>query len=294
METRELWDHSAKLISFVSDGDDVRTDINMPSLTKEWGWRKTAGCYHIATYTSGERLLASIGVKIDEENICIERSTSPVAYKYGAVEYIYTVYLRTNYRKYKIAEYVKVAERPLYYLTKLWRLSIGNIPYWAPHISGTRVRILSTQLMDLRDRGYRHLFCSAKDCEPHDVVRKSRMPIRYNEGVEEDGGFTVSDLKMFFPDVVWKVVAVLTRGKTTPREKYIEAVSKNYLAARVKVYDLEDNIDLGRIPNPTQKDYDRRDRYLSEYRKLRDAIIDWEKRLPANELETDFYAEYYC
>lgn len=184
METRELWDHSAKLISFVSDGDDVRTDINMPSLTKEWGWRKTAGCYHIATYTSGERLLASIGIKIDEENICIERSTSPAAYKYGAVEYIYTVYLRTNYRKYKIAEYVKVAERPLYYLTKLWRLSIGNIPYWTPHISGTRVRILSTQLMDLRDRGYRHLFCSAKDCEPRDVVRKSRMPIRYNEGVE--------------------------------------------------------------------------------------------------------------
>ena len=118
--------------------------------------------------------------------------------------------------------------------------------------------------------------------------------IAYLHDTVEDGGFTVSDLKMFFPDVVWKVVAVLTRGKTTPREKYIEEVSKNYLAARVKVYDLEDNIDLGRIPNPTQKDYDRRDRYLSEYRKLREAIIDWEKRLPANELETDFYAEFYC
>ena len=118
--------------------------------------------------------------------------------------------------------------------------------------------------------------------------------IAYLHDTIEDGGFTTTDLKMFFPDVVWKVVEVLTRGKTTPREEYIENVAKNYLAARVKVCDLEDNIALGRIPNPTQKDYDRRDRYLSEYRKLQDAIIDWEKRLPANELETEFYAEYYC
>lgn len=117
--------------------------------------------------------------------------------------------------------------------------------------------------------------------------------IAYLHDTVEDGGFTVSDLTMFFPAVVWKVVGVLTRGKTTPRDEYIEQVSKNYLAAKVKVCDLEDNIDLGRIPNPSQKDYDRRDRYLSEYRKLQDAIVDWEKRLPAKELETDFYAEYY-
>ena len=118
--------------------------------------------------------------------------------------------------------------------------------------------------------------------------------IAYLHDTVEDGGFTVSDLKMFFPAVVWKVVGALTRGKTTPRDEYIDHISQNYLAAKVKICDLEDNIDLGRIPHPTQKDYDRRDHYLSEYRKLQDAIIDWEKRLPANELETEFYAEYYC
>ena len=46
--------------------------------------------------------------------------------------------------------------------------------------------------------------------------------IAYLHDTVEDGGFTVSDLKMFFPEVVWKVVDVLTRGKTTPREEYIE------------------------------------------------------------------------
>lgn len=118
--------------------------------------------------------------------------------------------------------------------------------------------------------------------------------IAYLHDTVEDGGFTISDIKMFFPDVVWKVVELLTRGKTTPREEYIENIAKNYLAAKIKVCDLEDNIDIGRIPNPTPKDYDRRDRYLSEYRKLKEAIVDWEKRLPAKELETEFYAECYC
>jgi hypothetical protein len=118
--------------------------------------------------------------------------------------------------------------------------------------------------------------------------------IAYLHDTVEDGGFTVSDLKMFFPEVVWKIVEILTRGKTTPREEYIEHVSRNYLAAKVKSCDLEDNIDLGRIANPSPKDYERRDRYLSEYRKLQESILDWERRLPARELETEFYAEYYC
>jgi hypothetical protein len=116
----------------------------------------------------------------------------------------------------------------------------------------------------------------------------------YLHDTVEDGGLAISDLKMFFPDVVWKTVAALTRAKTTPREEYIENISRNYIAAKVKVCDLEDNIDLGHIPRPTAKDYERRDRYLAEYRKLKDAIADWERRLPPKELETAFYAECYC
>lgn len=109
----------------------------------------------------------------------------------------------------------------------------------------------------------------------------------------EDGGFTISDLMMFFPDVVWKVVSLLTRGKTVPRDKYIEAIAGNYLAARVKICDLEDNIDITRISNPSPKDYERRDRYLAEYRILQDSIIDWERRLPKKDLETETYAACY-
>ena len=52
METRELWDHSAKLISFVNDKGETRVDINMPELTKDWVWRKTPDCYHMPAFSS--------------------------------------------------------------------------------------------------------------------------------------------------------------------------------------------------------------------------------------------------
>ena len=185
METRELWDHSAKLISFVNDGGDKWIVINMPELTKDWGWRKIPDCYHMPAFSSEANLLASIGIERDEENICIDRVTKMAEYRAEAVAEIYTVYFRTNQRKYKIAKYVRVAGRPMYYLTALWRLSIGTNVYRRSSSSSleTRVCIRSTQLMDLADRGYYRLFCSAKGCDPREVTRKSRIPNRYKEGV---------------------------------------------------------------------------------------------------------------
>ena len=114
--------------------------------------------------------------------------------------------------------------------------------------------------------------------------------IAYLHDTVEDGGFTVSDLMMFFPDVIWKVIAVLTRDKNTDRDKYIAEVAKNYLAAKVKVCDLEDNMDLGRIPNPNAKDYAKRDHYLGEYRKLNNAIDEFKKKYSEKDLETEVYA----
>lgn len=185
MQTNELWDRSAKLISFVNDGGDPRVEIAMPELTKDWDWRKKPDCYHMPAFSSEDNLLASIGIGRDEENICIDRVTNMPEYRTEAVAEIYTVYFRTNQRKYKIAKYVRVAGRPLYYLVSLWRLSIGTNVYLLSSSSSleARVCIRSTQLMDLADRGYYRLFCSVKGCDPRDVVRKSRIPNRYEKGV---------------------------------------------------------------------------------------------------------------
>lgn len=185
MQTSELWKQSAKLISFVHDGGDTRVEITMPELEKDWDWRKTSDCYHMPAFSSEDNLLASIGIGRDEENICIDRVTKMPEYRIDAVAEIYTVYFRTNRRKYKIAEYVRAAGRPLYYLISLWRLSIGTNVYRISRSGSleTRVCIRSTQLMNLAELGYYHLFCSVKGCSPRDVTRKSRIHNRYAEGV---------------------------------------------------------------------------------------------------------------
>ena len=106
----------------------------------------------------------------------------------------------------------------------------------------------------------------------------------------EDGGFTISDLMMWFPPVVWKVVEILTRKKSEDRDVYIERVSENLLAAKVKLVDLDNNMDLGRIGSPKQSDYDRRDRYAMERAKILDAVIHMERHMSEKETRSDVYA----
>ncbi len=52
------------------------------------------------------------------------------------------------------------------------------------------------------------------------------------------------------------------------RESYIQRFKGNELAIKVKLSDLRHNMDLSRIPSPTEKDYARLERYKSEYMTL--------------------------
>lgn len=115
----------------------------------------------------------------------------------------------------------------------------------------------------------------------------------YLHDVVEDGGFTVSDLMMFFPPVVWKTVSLLTRKKSEDREVYIGRVAANLLAAKVKIVDLEHNMELSRISSPRQTDYERQGRYATERMKILDSLIDMERHMSDHEMESDIYAEFY-
>lgn len=46
---------------------------------------------------------------------------------------------------------------------------------------------------------------------------------------------------------------------------YIHRIKDNPLATAVKLHDLTHNMDLSRLPNPTEKDYERVARYKKEY-----------------------------
>lgn len=56
------------------------------------------------------------------------------------------------------------------------------------------------------------------------------------------------------------------------REEYINRFKGHFLAIKVKLNDLCHNMDISRLPNPTEKDYVRLERYQEEYEKLMEML----------------------
>lgn len=70
-----------------------------------------------------------------------------------------------------------------------------------------------------------------------------------------------------------KTALTLLNHHTAPaREEYISRISGNFLALKVKLNDLRNNMDITRIPEPTEKDYTRLERYKKEYDILMEAL----------------------
>lgn len=67
-------------------------------------------------------------------------------------------------------------------------------------------------------------------------------------------------------------LTLLNHHNAPSREEYINRVSKNFLALKVKLNDLRNNMDVTRIPEPSEKDYARLERYKKEYNILIDAL----------------------
>lgn len=70
-----------------------------------------------------------------------------------------------------------------------------------------------------------------------------------------------------------KTALTLLNHHTAPsREEYINRISTNFLALKVKLNDLRNNLDITRITEPTEKDYARIERYKKEYAILMEAL----------------------
>lgn len=76
-----------------------------------------------------------------------------------------------------------------------------------------------------------------------------------------------------------KTALTLLNHHTAPsREEYISRISGNFLALKVKLNDLRNNMDITRISDPTEKDYARIERYKQEYETLIEALDNIVKR----------------
>lgn len=65
-----------------------------------------------------------------------------------------------------------------------------------------------------------------------------------------------------FSETVIDALKALTRRKGESYEDYVKRLAPNSLARTVKLSDLQDNLNLSRIQNPTEEDHKRVSKYL--------------------------------
>ena len=86
----------------------------------------------------------------------------------------------------------------------------------------------------------------------------------------EDTDISIGDLrKEGFSEEVLYALECVTNRENEDYESFIERIAQSPLATKVKLADLEDNMDLSRIPNPTEKDFKRIEKYKRAQARLR-------------------------
>ena len=86
--------------------------------------------------------------------------------------------------------------------------------------------------------------------------------VAYLHDVCEDTSITLDDLmNMGFTYRIVNSVRLLTKTDKLTYEQYLNRLRYDYAAREVKIADLKHNMDLSRIPEPTEKDYARIEKY---------------------------------
>jgi len=87
----------------------------------------------------------------------------------------------------------------------------------------------------------------------------------------EDTGYTFADLRaMGYGEEVVQALDCLTRRSTENYEAFVARASANPLARRVKLADLEDNMDIRRLPAIDDKDLARLNRYIAAWQHIKE------------------------
>ena len=97
----------------------------------------------------------------------------------------------------------------------------------------------------------------------------SRMTAVLHDTIEDSNIVSLQLLgAQGYPLPVIEALAYLTRGKDETYAQYIDRISKNDIARKVKIADLRDNLDVTRLPFIEDGDVYRLNKYLKALRKL--------------------------
>jgi (p)ppGpp synthase/HD superfamily hydrolase len=87
--------------------------------------------------------------------------------------------------------------------------------------------------------------------------------------VVEDTDWTFDDLRSEgFPEAILRALDCVTKREGEPYEEFVQRSASDPAARRVKLADLEDNMDVRRLPELTERDCNRLQKYLSAWRIL--------------------------
>ncbi len=93
--------------------------------------------------------------------------------------------------------------------------------------------------------------------------------------VVEDSRYTFEDLKIFgFGDDIIEPLRLLTRDKSLPYDEYIKCLSQDPTASKVKLADIEHNLDETRCPEMTEHILKLRKRYLNAKKILLSTVFE--------------------
>jgi (p)ppGpp synthase/HD superfamily hydrolase len=88
--------------------------------------------------------------------------------------------------------------------------------------------------------------------------------------VVEDTSWTLSALREAgYPEAVVGAVECLTKREGENYDAFVDRLMENPIARRVKLADIEDNLNMLRLAELREKDIDRLNRYLRSYKRLR-------------------------
>lgn len=101
------------------------------------------------------------------------------------------------------------------------------------------------------------------------VASEEEKIVAWLHDTVEDTDVTVEYIRAQFGEMIADAVESMTHRKTETYDEYVDRLSKNPLARKVKLADLTHNMDLSRIANPTEKDFARVEKYKRVYAKLK-------------------------
>ena len=121
------------------------------------------------------------------------------------------------------------------------------------------------------------------DYTTEDLFRKIEDTLRKLSTSEDEAWKEEFDImpfpgdSMYFPSEndwqeMGEALGILNHHTAPNREEYINRFGENQLALKVKLNDMRNNMDISRIPSPTPIDYERLERYKSEYKVLLDML----------------------